>query len=111
MPIWDILKYAALCLAIAVSLFFTLASAFGWAHYYGWPWLITKTEAKLSGRWLQKYLNGHALLSFLYAVMFFLFFFDSLAELHFSSILLMAILTIRTELHFRNIANQNAAKD
>jgi len=101
--------YIFLVLAIALSLFYMLNCLFGWAHYHNWPLLITKTESKLTGSWLQKYLNTHALISFLFGVAFFICFFDKLLYLCNSNFLFLLILTVRVEIHFKSIANQSNA--
>jgi len=72
-----VLKYILLSLAIAVCLFFSMLKRFGWAHYHRWTFFITKTEAKLSGQWLDKYLHYHSGMYFVMALFFLLYFFQA----------------------------------
>ena len=102
-----IAKYVFLVLAIAFSLFYMLTCLFGWAHYYGWSLLITKTESKLTGPMLQKFLNMHAFLAFLCAATFFLCFFDNLSSLYGKAFFYLLILIIYTKVYFKQIANQS----
>ena len=99
-----VLKYILLSLAIAVCLFYGLMKRFGWAHYHRWTFFITKTEAKLSGQWLDRYLHSHALLAFYTAGWLFLFFFESMAPYRAWGFFFFPYLAIRSHFHFKRIA-------
>ena len=99
-----VLKYILLGIAIAVCLFFGLMKGFGWAHYHRWNFFITKTEAKLSGPWLNRYLRSHSMLAFFTAGWLCLYFFESLAPYVGTYLLFMFLLFICNELRFKKIA-------
>jgi len=99
-----VLKYILLSLAIAVCLFFSMLKRFGWAHYHRWTFFITKTEAKLSGQWLDKYLHYHSGMYFVMALFFFLYFFQKPTYYNVGLHIIMVISWIHNQFYFKKIA-------
>ena len=91
-------------LGILLSLFFLLSYLFRWAHRFGWSFLISRTESKLTGKLLRRFELYRALWCLVYAVVFFLFFFDALSTLWLLLLLLALVLQIGIDIRFQSMA-------
>ena len=103
-----ILQSVLLGLAIAVFLFFGLLKYCGWAHYHRWTFFITKTEARLSGPWLDKYLHYHGGMCFLTAAWLFMCYFEILSPYSIRTMFILVFSWVRAEFHFKRVADGKA---
>ena len=91
-------------LGILLSLFFLLSYLFRWAHRFGWSFLISRTERMLTGKLLRKFELYRALWCLVYAVVFLLFFFDTLSTARLLLLFLALVLQIGIDIHFPHVA-------
>ena len=96
------IAYKIICiLATLYTLFSGLSALFGWAHRYGWKFLITKTESMLSGKPLSQYRVWKAFLDFAFAGFFMLSFFDHFSTARMLVLLLISVVSFCMDKYFR----------